>query len=64
MHHSNFDSFIHMLDNVHVESDLEVQEEHARAEAPTDLSLDQDKARCILPIAPCLSFLITIYVLV
>jgi hypothetical protein len=56
MHHSNFDSFIHMLDNVHVESDLEVQEEHARAEAPTDLSLDQDKARCILPIAPCLSF--------
>jgi hypothetical protein len=47
MYHSNFGSFMHALDQVREEPELEDQAEQARAEAPTNLVLDQGKLLCI-----------------
>jgi hypothetical protein len=60
MHHSNFGSFMHSLDNVREEPESEVQVEQAQAEAQTNLALDQGKPRCIPPIVLGFS-LITIF---
>jgi hypothetical protein len=63
LHHANCSPFIHSLDHIHEEQELEVQAEQARAETPTNLALDQGKHQCISPNVHCILFLITIYVL-
>jgi hypothetical protein len=50
---------MHMLDNVHAESDSEVPEE-VQVESSTNLALDNCKPRCITTNNHCLYILIII----
>jgi hypothetical protein len=47
LHHSNFGSFIHSLDHIREELESGVQAEQARAEATTNIALDQGNPQCI-----------------
>jgi hypothetical protein len=48
MHHTHRSTFMHLLDHVHEEPELEIQAEQAQAKE-TNTELDQGKPQCIPP---------------